>query len=154
MNESKRSRTLLEGYYRPQTKFAKVMFSQVSVCPQGRGSGPLHAGIHPPGQTNPLGRHPPGRHPWADTHPPWADTHTPGQTPPTPGQTPRMHSCSIYNYGKYENKHNLLLGVEVGKWPPSWSPNKMRQTDNLHCSTIELWCLYKFNIRRNLPKDT
>ena len=26
--------------YRPQTKFAKVMFSQVSVCPQGGG----HAG--------------------------------------------------------------------------------------------------------------
>ena len=24
-------------YYRPQTKFAKVMLSQVSVCPQGRG---------------------------------------------------------------------------------------------------------------------
>ena len=28
---------LLLNYYRPQTKFAKVMFSQVSVCPQ-RGS--------------------------------------------------------------------------------------------------------------------
>ena len=26
------------GYYRPQTKFAKVMFSQVSVCPQGEGA--------------------------------------------------------------------------------------------------------------------
>ena len=25
----------LNYYYRPQTKFAKVMFSQVSVCPQG-----------------------------------------------------------------------------------------------------------------------
>ena len=32
-------------YYRPQTKFAKVMFSQVSVCPSGV-SAPLHAGIH------------------------------------------------------------------------------------------------------------
>ena len=28
----------LYGYYRPQTKFAKVMFLQVSVCPQGRGA--------------------------------------------------------------------------------------------------------------------
>ena len=49
--------------------FAKVMFSQVSVCPPG-GVYPLHAGIHtPPGQTPPLGRHPPGRHipSWADT---------------------------------------------------------------------------------------
>ena len=25
-------------HYRPQTKFAKVMFSQVSLCPQGEGS--------------------------------------------------------------------------------------------------------------------
>ena len=35
--------------YRPQTKFAKVMFSQVSVCPQGvRVSVSMHAGIHTP----------------------------------------------------------------------------------------------------------
>ena len=40
-----------ELFYRPQTKFEKVMFSQVSVCPQG--------GCLP----HPL---------WADT--PWADT--------------------------------------------------------------------------------
>ena len=41
---------LLLNIYRPQTKFAKVMFSQVSVCPQG-GSAPLHAGIHPQADT-------------------------------------------------------------------------------------------------------
>ena len=47
-------------YYRPQTEFAKVMFSQVSVCLSMEGvSAPLHAGIHPLGQTTPLGRHPP-----------------------------------------------------------------------------------------------
>ena len=28
----------LSSYYRPQTKFAKVMFSQVFVCPWGGGS--------------------------------------------------------------------------------------------------------------------
>ena len=63
-------------------KFAKVMFSQVSVCPQGV-SASLHAGIQPPlgrhsswvdntpGQTHLLGRQPMGRHPsWADTSPP------------------------------------------------------------------------------------
>ena len=34
-------------HYRPQTKFAKVMFSQVFVCQQGRG---LHlGGLHPGG---------------------------------------------------------------------------------------------------------
>ena len=26
-----------DNFYRPQTKFAKIMFSQVSVCPRGRG---------------------------------------------------------------------------------------------------------------------
>ena len=75
--------------YRPQTKFAKVVFSQVSVCPQ-RGVclwSQVHAGIHtprqtPPGQT-PLGRYSPGRHPmpsacW-DTPPcpVYAGIHTP-----------------------------------------------------------------------------
>ena len=51
-------------------KFAKIMFSQVSVCPQGaevsathppRKTSPLSR--HPPGQTLPLGRHSLGRHP-------------------------------------------------------------------------------------------
>ena len=53
-----------QHFYRPQTKFAKVMFSQVSV----------HVGCLPlvPGVSAP----------------PWADTPSPGQTPPPPGQTP------------------------------------------------------------------
>ena len=56
--------------YHPQTKFAKVMFSQVSVCPQG-GSVPLHAGIHTHTQEQtPLrSRHPVGRHPPPSRHP-------------------------------------------------------------------------------------
>ena len=57
-------------HYRPQTKFAKVMFSQVSVCPQGRGVCHTPLGRHSPRQTPPLGRpYPLCRHP-------------PGQTPP------------------------------------------------------------------------
>ena len=58
--------------YRPQTKFAKVKFSQVSLCPRGGGgcvclwsrgmstSGPGGGGVcrHTPGR-HPLGRHPP-----------------------------------------------------------------------------------------------
>ena len=60
-------------YYRPETRFAKVMFSQVSVCPQ-RGCLPLVLGVcgrHPPGQTP--GQTPPRANiPRADT--PWADT--------------------------------------------------------------------------------
>ena len=39
---------LTNFYYRPQTKFAKVMFSQVSVYPQG-GLGLCPGGFHPAG---------------------------------------------------------------------------------------------------------
>ena len=89
---------LIRFYYRPQTKFAKVMFSQVSVCPWREVSAPLHAGIHPPGpEADTPGVSPPGPEadtPWTDTPPgpeadtPWADTPQdqrqthPGQTPP------------------------------------------------------------------------
>ena len=31
----RKSSLMFAFYYRPQTKFAKVMFLQVSVCPQG-----------------------------------------------------------------------------------------------------------------------
>ena len=77
-----------EHDYRPQTKFAKVMFSQVSVCPQGRGCLPhcmLGYTLSPPPGQNPLcpvhaGIHPPPSACW-DTHlhmtcECW-DTHTP-----------------------------------------------------------------------------
>ena len=63
--------TSITVYYSPQTKFAKVMFLQVPVCPRGGGCLPhTHTSwadtSPPPGQTPP-GRHPPGRHPLADT---------------------------------------------------------------------------------------
>ena len=59
-------------FYHPQTQFAMVMFSQVSVCPQGR-SAPLHAGIQTP-QT--------GTPPWAGTPP----GTSPGQVHPPQGR--------------------------------------------------------------------
>ena len=82
--------------YHPQTKFAKVMFSQVSVCPRGV-SAPLHARIHPPGQTTP-GQTPPGQTtPMADTP---LGRHTPpaqcmlGYRQQAGGAHPiGMHSC-------------------------------------------------------------
>ena len=86
--KSQKTSTILN--YRPQTKFAKVKFLYVSVYPHGGVSAPLHAGIHPPGQTPPLGRHPP----WADTP---LGRHPPGQTPPwadTPlGRHPLGSAC-------------------------------------------------------------
>ena len=54
--------------YRPQTKFAKVMFLQ-SFCSQG---GSIWAGT-PPGRYTPRQAHPLGRYPPAGT-PPWAGT--------------------------------------------------------------------------------
>ena len=76
---------MISAHYCLQTKFAKVMFSQVSVCPQGglthcmlgythprtRGRHPRDQRQTPPGQT-PTQQTPPGRHPWADTSP-WAE---------------------------------------------------------------------------------
>ena len=51
-------------FYRPQTKFAKVMFLQVSVCPQGRGAcvvgggwGCVVGGMHSWGHAWLLGGH-------------------------------------------------------------------------------------------------
>ena len=60
--------------YRPQRSWAKVIFSQASVCPQGRGRGSasVHAGLYPPD--------PPDQTPLDQT--------PPEQTPP-PDQTPR-----------------------------------------------------------------
>ena len=85
--------------YRPQTKFVKVMISQVSVCPEGGGvclwSGGGHLPhmhppvIYPPGRHLPPGQTLPGQTlprvdtPWADT--PQADTALPSacwDTPP------------------------------------------------------------------------
>ena len=37
---------LVENIYRPQTKFAKVMFSQVSVCQPGGGVSATHTHTH------------------------------------------------------------------------------------------------------------
>ena len=69
----------------------KVMFSQVSVCPQGGGVHPL--GRHP---------HPLGRHPRADT---------PEQTPP--GQTPPRDGYCSGQYASYWNA--FLFFIDISK---------------------------------------
>ena len=100
-------------WFLPAASWAKVIFSQVSVYPQGGGvSASVHAGIYPPGSdTNPPGpdpsgadtpqsRHPPlpspgSRPPWEQTPPPGADTTPQSRHPPPrsghhpPEQTPR-----------------------------------------------------------------
>ena len=77
-------------YYRPQTKFAKIMFFTPvcqSFCLRGGVSASVHAEIHTPQSRHlPGSRHPPGvdtprsRHPLEQTTP-WS-RHPPKQTPP------------------------------------------------------------------------
>ena len=75
---------------RPQTKFAKVMFSQVSVCPQVGClplSGPGGRGRHPSGLTQVQGTPPTHRNPWGRD--------PQGRHPPTPGQTVNKRAVRI-----------------------------------------------------------
>ena len=85
--------------YRPQTKFAKVMFLHLSVSHSVHrgGSASVHTGIPP--HTHPRSRHPPG----ADTPPPPRTRHPPQSRLPLPGAETAtaadgthptgMHSC-------------------------------------------------------------
>ena len=91
---------LIIYFYRPQRSWAKVIFLQASVCPQGGGclpqcmlGYPAGPGTFPPGGRPPQTRHtPPGGRPPRTRHtplggrPPW-----PGTPPPSPpgGRTPR-----------------------------------------------------------------
>ena len=106
---------MLSCYY-PQTKFVKVMFSKMSVCPQGG----------EPGQVPPLGRYtPPDRHtPQAGTPqaftPPWEGTHWAGTLPP-PGQVPprqvyppaTVHAGIWSTSRRYASHWNAFLLLQV-----------------------------------------
>ena len=68
-----------DGLYRPQRSWAKVIFSQACVCPQGgRVSASVHAGITPHPPTHPQSR------PHPEQTPPPRSRHPPEQTPPNP----------------------------------------------------------------------
>ena len=127
--------------YRPRTKFAKVMFSQVSVCPRGwrgvchtpRADNPSSLGRQHPGQT------PPGQTPpCADT--PWAET---PQTDTPFGQTPP---------GKHTHQEAHPLGstppestAPTGKHPPGNTPPSLVQSCwdmvNKRAAPIPLECI-------------
>ena len=90
----------LQIFYRPQTRFGKVMFSQVSVCPQGGVSAPLHAGIQTPRQA---------QTPW-QTHP-----------PPRAGTPPRqVHPLGRYTHGQIHPLDRYIPSVVTppGRYPP------------------------------------
>ena len=88
--------------YRPQTKFVKVMFSRVSVCPQGGDE------AEPPGQTPP----------------PWADTPT-RQTPS--GQTPHHHPGQTPTWARIPPGHTHPLGT-----PPQCMLEYSQQAGSMH----------------------
>ena len=82
-------------------KFEKVMFSQVSVCPRGGVCSIACWDTHLPGQTPPLGRHPPGRHPPAQCMLGYSQqmgsTHSTG-----------MHSCYSSKFEVMLNPHDPI----------------------------------------------
>ena len=96
-------------FYRLLRSWAKVIFSQAAVCPQGGG---VFASVHawiPPGADTPPGQgnHPP---PPRGRHPPGADP--PEQTPPGPGNPPppREADSSIRSTsGRYASYWNSFL---------------------------------------------
>ena len=117
-------------YYHPQTKFAKDICSQVSVCPCGE-KGVCHT--HPPGTR---GRHPLG--PEADT--PRTDTPRqtlpPGQTPP--GQTPPRADTPLGRHPPYSacwDQRYTYLDPVVSSCCPS-SPGDFTSKAKLLPSTI------------------
>ena len=75
-------------YYRPQTKFEKVMFSQVSVCPRGRG-GEVDVCPDACWDTPPWAGTPPGRYTTWQVYPP-GQIHLPGRYTPWSGILPPM----------------------------------------------------------------
>ena len=96
--------------YHPQTKFAKVMFSHLSVSHSvHRGSVSVHAGIHPPGGEPPR----PGT-PLGPAPPPGPGT--PNQAPPG-SRHPPLHSvcCEVWStsewYASYWNAIIWLLNI-------------------------------------------
>ena len=118
-------------YYRPQTKFGKIMFLHLSVSHSvHRGGVCLSASwyIHPPQsrhpafweQTPPRSRHPIG----ADTHSP-GSRHPPEQTPP--GAEPPRADTACWDiratsgrYASYWNACLLVLGQFSGFEAATW----------------------------------
>ena len=129
------------AYYRPQTKFAKVMFLQLSVIHS------VHRGVlgqvHPRGQVHtpqagtppslrqvhhsPRQVHPPwaGKPPWAGTHSwagtpaPQAGTHLPRMVhPPRAGTPPGRYSPCRYPLGQVppSPREQCMLGDTGNKW--------------------------------------
>ena len=94
---SLKEKWILSVYYRPQRSWAKVIFSQASVCPRGGGvSASVHAGICTLEQTpNPLSRPPGSRHP-------------PRSRPAYGQRAAGMHPTGMHSCCRYMHAHHVL----------------------------------------------
>ena len=105
-------------FYRPQTKFAKVMFLHVCVCPHGGGS--TWAGTPRTRYTPPPSRYTtprPGKPPWAGT--PAAGPGTPsGRYTPRAGTPSRSSACWEIRAtsGRYASYWNVFLLIIIWSW--------------------------------------
>ena len=121
----------LQIFYRPQTRFGKVMFSQVSVCPQGGVSAPLHAGIQTPRQA---------QSPW--------HTHPPGDTAPR-----QVHPLGRYTHGQIHPLDRYIPSVVTlpRQVPSPWAGTPPRQTHNppplpsACCDTPPVQCMLGYS---------
>ena len=90
----------------PQCKFlppanvvSKVMFLQVSVCPQRGVCASVHAGMPSPWRQIPPSRHPPGADTPQKQTPPWWQTPPRSRHPPEADTSPAKHAG---RYGQCE----------------------------------------------------
>ena len=113
--------------YHPQTKFSKVMFLQVSICPGGFAS--VHAGIANP----PPGRPPREQTPWEQTpaaadRPPMEQIHP----PPLPSACWETRPTS----GRYASYWNAYLFMSIFRIWDSEVCRSIDQNIQLHVKRL------------------
>ena len=103
-------------FYRPQTKFAKVMFLHVCVCPHGGGTwaGTPRTRYTPPRASTPPLR--PGKPPWAGT--PAGTRYTLRQVHPRAGTPSGSSACWEIRAtsGRYASYWNAFLLIIIWSW--------------------------------------
>ena len=108
--------------YRPQTKFAKVMFLLMSVCPQGVGVVSQHVGVWPGGSPGPhLGEGVPRPTPEGVSRPTPRGSpgpHLGGSEGPHPGGSPCPHPGGYpsMHWGRHPLTDSYCCGQYASYW--------------------------------------
>ena len=114
--------------YHPQTKFAKVMFLQVSICPGGFAS--VHAGIANPPWADPPGSRPPG------SRPPLQQTDLPWSRYPPPHPLPSACWETRPTSGRYASYWNAYLFMSIFRIWDSEVCRSIDQNIQLHVKRL------------------